>query len=135
MKKRNLVIILLLSIATQNTRMHASNSTNFNPVSKNTLSLLTDTLEVNIQQADTLPTDISFLFADLKYQGTELKICEFGGVSAGMGNTNVLINGKKEILVRPFWGHFWHYLKQFEIPIWNIKLLEIMPKMPPEGTY
>ena len=95
------------------------------PITENVLSLLDDTLEIDIQKNDSLPADISFLFADLKYNDQnnddeKIKICEFGGIMAGMANTQVMINSIEETLITPYWNLFWHYAKKYNKPLWYI---------------
>jgi hypothetical protein len=50
--------------------------------------------------------DISFCIADLKFDGKNFKICEFGEARTST------FKG----LDYYFWGKFWHYLKQFHVP-------------------
>lgn len=91
------------------------------PVTENILSLLDDTLEIKIQKNNELPADITYLFADLKYScDGQVKICEFGGIMAGMADTQVMINGVKETLITPYWDLFWHFAKKYNKPLWHI---------------
>ena len=89
-------------------------------LSKNVLSVLSETSKVKIDSLDQLPADISFLCADLKYTGKAIKICEFGRMLSNIRSTPVMINGKEEILAIPHWDLFWHYLAQFNKPIWYV---------------
>ncbi|MBS1987492.1 hypothetical protein JST56_00695 [Candidatus Dependentiae bacterium] len=62
-----------------------------------------------------LPDDISFGVADMKYDGKQVKICEFGdgAFSAFVGYD--LLCGPGEM-----WEKFWTYLRGFDAPIWLI---------------
>lgn len=74
--------------------------------------------EVHIKlENDELVSDISFLFADIKYTGKELKICDIGGMFTGGAHTRQL-NGKKT--GKTYWDLFWHYLSSFNKPIWYL---------------
>jgi hypothetical protein len=86
-------------------------------LSKRAFSVVDDIKFVEIEKKLKLPPDLSFFFADIKYTGKELKICEFGGMSTG-GSWPIIINGEQED-VTP-WALFWHYLTRFNKPIWYI---------------
>ena len=62
-----------------------------------------------------LPDDISFGVADMKYDGRQVKICEFGdgAFSAFVGYDLLYGTGA-------MWKKFWKYLKRFHAPIWLI---------------
>jgi len=94
------------------------------PITKNILSLLDDTLEVDVKAnklvSYNLPADVSFLFSDIKFTGEQIKICEFGGIMAGVHDTQVMINNKEETVITPYWSLFWHFVKQYNTPIWYI---------------
>lgn len=67
--------------------------------------------------ADITPqmTDISFLIADLKYDGNSIKILELGEGTRSYfcGHEQLFGDGK-------IWHRLWLYLKQFELPIWYV---------------
>lgn len=71
---------------------------------------------------DVLPADITFVCADIKYKDGQLKFCECGdGLYMSFRTANVAINDKDMHLVSPYWGIFWHYLAQFDLPIWHVE--------------
>src|SRR5579872_2155697 len=115
-------VILIGILALWGCQTHAA--LHVKPITKNILSLLDDTLEVDVKKnklvSRDLPADISFLFADLKFTGDQIKICEFGGIMAGVHDTQVMVNNKEETVVSPYWSLFWHYLKQYNTPIWYV---------------
>ena len=111
------ILVFVLSALVFSRDVKPSGHVSLKPVSKNALSLLSDVRVSKVKVLDELPCDITFFFADVKYTGTELKICEFGGVASSIADTQIIINGKQELLVKPYWGLFWHYLKQFNKPI------------------
>jgi hypothetical protein len=70
-----------------------------------------------------LPTDISFLFLDLKInpEKNDFKVCEFGeGRLADAIYANTQINDTTYKLMTPYWHLFWKYLEKFNLPIWFI---------------
>lgn len=90
-------------------------------LSPNALSILNTTFISKKLEPTDIEPDISYLFADLKFDGDSLKICEFGPCPyAGMPTSTLIINGKHEIIKSPYWGIFWHYLKKFDIPVWCV---------------
>lgn len=71
--------------------------------------------DINWNQQETLPVDISFCIADLKFDGENLKICEFGeGCHSKFRGFDKLYGKGKA------WELFWIYLSQFNLPIWYI---------------
>lgn len=92
-----------------------------NPLSTNALSVLqTENISVKSGPANFQP-DISYLFADLKFDGDSLKVCELGpSPQAGNPPSKHIINGQKEVMYSPYWSIFWHYLKQFNLPVWCV---------------
>lgn len=70
----------------------------------------------------TLPADITFGCADIKYNQGTFKIVECGdGIYMSLRTNDVIMNNKQYRLVAPYWGLFWHYLAQFGLPIWHIQ--------------
>ncbi len=68
-----------------------------------------------------LPPDISFIFADLKFDGKSIKVCEFGPATyAGITETRMCINGVDETVKSPFWNFFWNYIQGFDKPFWRV---------------
>lgn len=68
------------------------------------------------------PADISFICADIKYKDGALKFCELGDAiyMTMLRNIKLEINGQVKTMHSPPWGMVWHYLKQFDLPIWFI---------------
>jgi hypothetical protein len=68
-----------------------------------------------------LPADISFACADIKYKDGSLKFCECGdGIYMSLRTAQVTLNNHVQRAVAPYWGIFWHYLAQFNMPIWLV---------------
>lgn len=62
-----------------------------------------------------VPDDISFCIADVKFDGENLKILEFGDCAESM------FSGYDELYgVGAVWIEFWKYLKRFNLPIWYV---------------
>lgn len=61
------------------------------------------------------PADISFCIADLKFDGQNIKICEFGQGTLSRFKGHDLLYGKGSI-----WKLFWQYLSKFQKPFWHI---------------
>lgn len=80
-----------------------------------TLGILVNFFTTQRALATRLPEDISFGVADMKYDGKQVKICEFGdgAFSAFVGY---------DLLYGPgaMWEKFWKYLSQFHTPVWLI---------------
>ena len=70
---------------------------------------------VGLSLGEPVAADISFCIADLKFDGENLKICEFGEGchSKFRGFDKLYGNGKA-------WELFWIYLNQFKMPIWYV---------------
>lgn len=84
-------------------------------------------IQTILQQTVTIPSsshnaDISFLCADMKYHNGMLKFCELGDAiyMSFTRDMRLEINGDIKQLHAPGWGIFWHYLKQFNIPVWFV---------------
>ncbi len=73
----------------------------------------------NAEQADIQPitqkADISFLIADIKFNDKGLKILEFGQCTRSKFKGYDALYGAGKI-----WSQFWHYLSQFNKPIWYV---------------
>lgn len=70
---------------------------------------------IDLGISEPLPVDISFCIADLKFDGHNLKICEFGeGCHSKFRGFNKLYGMGKA------WELFWIYLSQFNLPIWYV---------------
>ncbi|MCA9508924.1 MAG: hypothetical protein KC505_10935, partial [Myxococcales bacterium] len=61
------------------------------------------------------PTDVSFCMADVKFDGENLKILEFGDCAESMFTGYNTLYGKGAV-----WAEFWRYLKKFRVPIWYV---------------
>ncbi len=71
-----------------------------------------------------LPVDICFGCADIKYNDGKFKIVECGdGIYMSLRATDVVMNNKQYNLVAPFWGLLWHQLAQFGIPVWHVEAI------------
>lgn len=72
-----------------------------------------------------LPYDISFLIADMKFDGTNLKILEFGEGTRSYFKGHEALYGNGKI-----WDGLWTYCEQFRAPMWYIgSLLEDNKKL------
>ncbi len=81
-------------------------------------SVLQDTTEYTIPEFN---CDITYFFADMKFDGKNIKVCEFGpSTHAGLTNSLVLINDKLERIFCPYWCMFWKYLEPFQLPMWYV---------------
>jgi hypothetical protein len=70
---------------------------------------------VDLGLTEPLPVDISFCIADLKFDGQNLKICEFGeGCHSKFRGFNKLYGTGRA------WELFWIYMSQFNLPIWYV---------------
>ncbi|MBY0353912.1 hypothetical protein K2W90_06125 [Candidatus Babeliales bacterium] len=86
-------------------------------------ALLDDTLVTNVDAKvrNGLKADISFLGIDMKYRDGVLKVCEFvEGKNASALTSEAMVNGVATKLTAPYWIFFWHYLSQFDLPVWYI---------------
>lgn len=108
-------------------------------LSSNVLSVLNNPFTMQKVGSHNGPPDISYLFADLKFDGKSLKVCEFGQATrAGCPLSKVIINDQEETLTSPYWGGFWNYLKGFKVPVWYVgdqKKIEIWELLHTRGHY
>lgn len=62
-----------------------------------------------------VPRDIAFCIADVKYDGKNLKILEFGDCAESMFAGYNALYGNGAI-----WYSFWKYLAEFKVPLWLV---------------
>ena len=62
-----------------------------------------------------IPDDISFCIADLKFDGKNLKVLEFGDSGQSLFNGHDALYGRGSV-----WEKFWNYLAHFQLPIWYV---------------
>lgn len=62
-----------------------------------------------------VPRDIAFCIADVKYDGKNLKILEFGDCAESMFSGYNALYGNGSM-----WSLFWKYLAQFKLPLWYV---------------
>ena len=100
--------------------MRAGNS--YCPLDGLTEKLLADLLDVvkakynpELTQIRNLDADITYMFADMKWDGKNLKILEFGQGKQGGYRT---YDGVWQ--VGKIWAGFWRYLSSFKLPIWFV---------------
>lgn len=64
---------------------------------------------------NTYPDEISWCIADIKFDGKDVKVCEFGEArfSQFKGHETLFGTGK-------LWHEFWNFLNTFQLPIWFI---------------
>ncbi|MBX9830996.1 hypothetical protein K2X40_03485 [Candidatus Babeliales bacterium] len=89
----------------------------------NMQALLDDTLvtKVNAKVRNGLKADISFLGLDMKYNDGTLKVCEFvEGKNASALTSEAMVDGVPTRLTAPYWIFFWHYMSQFDLPVWYV---------------
>lgn len=96
-------LILILSIYTTQ-KIHATNQNN-----------CIDQLNKKIAAMAPITEDISYLIADLKFDGTQVKICEFGEVTRSRFKGYDHMVGKGTI-----WKHFWQTLDEHPFSKWYI---------------
>lgn len=66
--------------------------------------------------------DVCFGCADVKYDHGAFKIVEGGdGIYMSLRAADFIINNKAYNLVAPFWGVLWHFLHQFNLPVWLVE--------------
>jgi hypothetical protein len=66
--------------------------------------------------------DICFGCADIKYDQGDFKIVECGdGIYMSLRASDFIMNNKPYNLVAPFWGLLWHFLHQFNLPVWLVE--------------
>lgn len=83
--------------------------------------VLKDTFTVPVSCKQKLPADIMYACADIKYKDGVLKFCECGdGIYMSFRTAQVRLNNHIQDAVSPYWGIFWHYLKQFNLPMWLV---------------
>lgn len=70
---------------------------------------------VYFKRDEPVVADISFCIADLKFDGKNLKICEFGEGCHSKFRGFDRLYGKGKA-----WELFWVYLSQFKLPIWYV---------------
>jgi len=86
---------------------------------KSSLKLLESPFVFQAQQ--NLPPDVSYIFADLKFDGERLQLCEFGPCPyAGLTDAPVHVDNQQVLLTSPYWELFWHFLNEFNIPMIRI---------------
>lgn len=84
-------------------------------------TVLSQTITTPITSSNNPKADISFVAADIKYKDGVLKFCECGdGIYASFRTAKMELNDHVHDIVTPCWGLFWHYLKQFNKPIWHV---------------
>lgn len=75
-----------------------------------------------------LPTDITYLAVDIKYDGNQLKVLEFqDGPTAGFRAYDDVVKNRGEI-----WHIFWQHMAMYKLPIWY---LGPQPKSYKPGTF
>lgn len=85
------------------------------------LSFLDETFVLDCKDCIGKRADVTYMFADVKYRDGALKICEFGEAkNSGTAPGEILINGKVERMVKPYWNLFWNSLPQLGLPVWFI---------------
>lgn len=75
-----------------------------------------DRLNNKIAAMDPIQADISFLIADLKFDGEQIKICEFGEGPRSRFKGHDALFGKGLI-----WDRFWSILSEYDMPKWYIE--------------
>lgn len=89
--------------------------------SPNVLSVLDQPFITKKDGSKDIEPNVSYLFADLKFDGQSLKICEFGPCPyAGRPISKLIIHGKTETMKSPYWGLFWHCLHKLDVPVWCV---------------
>lgn len=90
-------------------------------LSDNVLTFLDKRYTFTVDDMQHVPCNLSYIFADVKFDGKNLKVCEFGPAPcAGFVPSRVLVNGVSEELRAPYWGLFWHLVAQQGLPFWLV---------------
>jgi hypothetical protein len=121
MKKIFLNSLIFISIVTTSAIAHKDTYPRFAVSNKDISAVLNNGITVPVNSKKELPADITFACADIKYKDGKLKFCECGdGIYMSFRTAQVILNEREQAVVSPYWGIFWHYLKQFGLPIWLI---------------
>lgn len=84
-------------------------------------SILKRTVTIPFDSSVTNQPSIAYCCADIKYNKGSLKICEINPIPGiATSKYNLVIDDKKYVVYSPFWKAFWHYVKQFDIPVWFV---------------
>ena len=62
-----------------------------------------------------LPDDISYCIADIKFDGENIKVLEFGDSGQSLFNGHDALYGRGSV-----WNKFWSYLSEFKLPVWYV---------------
>jgi|GEM_PF-5632385 len=90
-------------------------------VDKKYLSFLDETYVLKSKDLVNARADVTYMFADVKFREGALKICEFGEAkNSGTAPGEILIDGKVERMVKPYWNLFWNALPQLGLPVWFV---------------
>ncbi len=93
------------------------------PAPKGWTAFLKDVYVLDCQDCKEARADVTYMFADIKFRDDAFKICEFGeGVNSGTAMSKVLVDGKVENLIKPYWNLMWVYLAHIGLPVWYVGL-------------
>lgn len=122
-KKYTTAIIFFLFFSTVLKIVQSKDYSPFNLSSNDIQTIFNQTIVV--PACNNLPADISFICADIKYNNGRLKFCELGDAlyMSFTRDMRLEINGTVKTMHAPGWGIFWHYLKQFGLPVWFVGTL------------
>jgi len=119
MKKQSIILLTLSSIFTA--QAHETYP-EFAVTTDDIAAVLQSTVATPTKIKGNYPADILYACADIKYKDGALKVCELGdGDYMSFRTAKVALNGRVQDVVSPYWGIFWHYLKQFGLPIWLVE--------------
>ncbi len=85
-------------------------------------AVLSSGMSAATKNAESLPADITFGVADIKFDETgRVTICEGGdGCYCSLRECNITFNDHQYWQTAPFWGIFWNYVHQFKLPMWHV---------------
>lgn len=119
MKKNNWIVFVLCLFSALNA--HDTYRQFYMP-SADIQAVLDNAITVPVDDNVTLPADISYVCADIKYDNKlGMCVCETGdGIYMSFRAADIELNNHKHNIVSPYWGIFWNYLKRFNLPIWHV---------------
>jgi hypothetical protein len=114
---KNYIVILCCALG-------GANATTYPPFTvpqADIAAILNGSISTRVTTRSSLPADISFACADIKYKDGVLKFCECGdGIYMSLRTAKIILNNHDQRTVAPYWGILWHYLAQFNLPIWLV---------------
>ena len=119
---KDCLVSMLLLVSLASITLHGHDTYKPFAISKEDIAaVLASEVTVPVSAAVPLKPDIMFACADIKYKDGSLKVCELGdGIYMSFRTAQVTLNDHVQDAVSPYWGIFWHYLAQFNLPLWHV---------------